>query len=74
MYQGGCFCRILLSGTAGTLPVYCYNLLVIRASSMLIYRQYIHPGRAAGENLPKTDEGAAAAKMRCTELLAERLH
>ena len=73
MYQGGCFCRTLLSGGAATLPLYCYNLLVIRASSMLIYRQYIHPGRAAGENLPKTDEGAAA-KMRCTELLAERLH
>ena len=73
MYQGECFCRILLSGGGATLPLYCYNLLVIRASSMLIYRQYIHPDRAAGENLPKTDEGAAA-KMRCTELLAERLH
>ena len=56
MYQGGCFCRILLSGGAATLPLYCYNLLVIRASSMLIYRQYIHPSRPR-QNLPKRDKG-----------------
>ena len=43
--SGRCFCRILLSGAAATLPLYCCNLLVIRASSMLIYRRYVQTPR-----------------------------
>ena len=58
MYRRGCFCRILLSGGGATLPLYCYNLLVIRASSMLIYRQYIHPSRARRICQKQTKRGA----------------